>query len=52
MKLTSVLRQLEQKSFYNDLLVKYINENQNIVKSTVFQGKLYEHLEKREKKDK
>ena len=52
MKLTSVLRQLEQKSFYNDLLVKYINENQNIVNSTVFQGNLYEHVVMRELNDK
>lgn len=48
MKLTPLLRQLEQKSLYNDLLINYINGNQNIIKSTVFQGNLYEYAVMRE----
>lgn len=48
MKPTSLFRQLQQKSIYNDLLAKYINENKNIMHSTVFQGSLYEHVVMRE----
>lgn len=48
MKFTQLLRQLEHSSTHNSVLTKFINENQNIMNSTVFQGNLYEYTVMRE----
>lgn len=48
MKWTPILRQLENKYLYDGILTNFVNQNQNIVNSTVFQGTLYEYTVMRE----
>ncbi|CAL9731113.1 hypothetical protein MOUN0_L01376 [Monosporozyma unispora] len=52
MKWTPILRQLKNKSLYDGILTNFVNENQNIINSTVFQGNLYEYTVMREIHDK